>query len=325
MPTPTLTRTPPVRRIFLVTLLSLLLFPAIAWAEPSDSDKEEAARRFQQGVELHDAGDFRGAQIEFRQAYRLAPVYHLLFNLGQESMELKEYVDAHTNFVQYLRDGGDEITPARRVFVEREISRVQKYLATLDLDISVEGAEVAIDGIVVGVSPLKSPAQVSVGRRKIVVSLEGYAPWERTMDVAGEERKTVKVQLISLRAIIAPTTPVVVSSSSRPTRFWASLGATGVLMVGTGIAAVLTRDAKSDYESEIGSIDTLDGKLQRIDDAGQKYKRLALYTDIGIGLTAVGLITTIVFSGKETERRTMSSTNLQMTISPNRVGFSGVF
>ena len=322
---PKLTRTNLVYRLLVATLFSILLFPSSAWSEPSETDKQEAARRFQQGVELHDAGNYRGAQIEFRQAYRLAPIYNLLFNLGQESVELKEYVEAHQNFVQYLRDGGDKISPQRRIIVEREISRIQKYLASIELNISAAGAEIAIDGIVVGVSPLSEPVQVSIGRRKIVVTLEGYALWERTMDVAGEQRKTVEVKLLSLRAITAPSGPATAASSSQPTRFWLSLGATGAFIAGTGIAAVLTNNAKSDYEDEVGSIGDPMGKLKRIDDAGQKYKRLALYTDIGIGLSVVGLITTIIFAGSETEKNSVSSVNLQMTVTPNRVGFSGSF
>lgn len=288
------------------------------------SKQERAEEHFARGVELHDNGDYRAAYIEFSTAYELAPIYHLLYNLGQESVELKEYVEAHKNFVQYLKEGGDNIGADRRAAVERKISRMKKYLATLDFEVSVEGAEIAIDGIVVGISPLDESVQISVGRRKIVVTKEEHAVWERVLDVAGGDEKLVEAQLISLATVVTN------QSESSNTGFWISATATGLFLAGTGAAVVLTRNAKEDYESELNTIGaaTPRDKVLAIDDARKSYKRMALYTDIGIGLTIVSGITTLILSVGDDEKKSGESekaASLQVFVGPTNVGVSGSF
>ena len=252
---------------------------------PEASKQKRAEGHFGRGVELHDNGDYRAAYIEFSMAYELAPIYHLLYNLGQESVELKEYVEAHKNYVQYLRDGGDKISPDRRAAVQRKIARIKKYLANLDFEVSVVGAEIAIDGIVVGVSPLDESIQVSVGRRKVVITIEKHAVWERVLDVAGGDETLVKAKMISLATLVTT------ESRSSNTGFWISATATGLFLAGTGVAVVLTRNAKEDYDSELGTVGDKSPADKRIaiEDARTSYKRFALYTDIGIGKGYIGL------------------------------------
>ncbi len=289
---------------------------------PEASKQKRAEGHFGRGVELHDNGDYRAAYIEFNMAYELAPIYHLLYNLGQESVELKEYVEAHKNYVQYLRDGGDKISPERRAAVQRKISRIKKYLANLDFEVSVVGAEIAIDGIVVGVSPLDESIQVSVGRRKVVITVDKHAVWERVLDVAGGDETLVEAKLISLATLITT------ESSSSNTGFWISATATGLFLAGTGVAVVLTRNAKQDYDSELGTVGDKSPADKRIaiEDKRTSYKRFALYTDISIGLTVVGAITTYFLSGDDSSSEEENKeASLGVFVGPTQVGVSGRF
>lgn len=298
--------------------------PTLVYAQPSEAEQHQAEEHFQQGVALHDEGDYRAALIEFTQAYSLAPTYHLLYNLGQESTALKEYVEAHRYFVQYLADGGDQIDEARRTDVERKIVQLKKYLATIKLNVGITGAEVAIDGIVVGVSPLESAVDVSLGRRKIVVTREGYARWERTIDVAGGNAKTVDVELISLAAMSEPAA----AESSTSSAFWVSAGTTGLLLAGTGVAAILTSKAKSDHEADVNTVGDIppEDKLRAISDSADKYKRMALYTDIGIGLSIVGVATTVWLATRDDKKEEPAmASGLQVQVGLSTIGISGRF
>ncbi len=312
---------------FCFVLLTMVSAVGLVSAEPSEREQKQAEGHFQRGVELHDNGDYRAALIEFKQAYELAPIFHLLYNLGQESAELKDYVQAHKHFIRYLKDGGNQISDERRAAVKRKIARLKKYLATLDFEISEEGAEVAIDGIVIGTSPIDESIPVSVGRRKIVVTLEGHAVWERVMDVAGEEEKLVEVKLISLDS---SSTIVVSGGNGKSTAFWISASATGLALVGTGVAVVLTKNAKDNHDAEVQAIGgkTPAEKQLAIDDTAKKYRQMALFTDIGIGLTVVGGITTFLLYGSSPStsvEESPESASVQVMIAPTQVGLFGRF
>src|SRR5688572_21975310 len=77
---------------------------------PIDAATEKARAHFKLGVDLYREGNSRAALIEFKRAYKAAPHYKLLYNLGQASLELQEDSNAIDYFTTYLRQGGDEIT-----------------------------------------------------------------------------------------------------------------------------------------------------------------------------------------------------------------------
>lgn len=293
--------------------------PALADKSPSEKDKATASARFKKAVELYKAGDVRAALIEFRRAYKLAPTYHLLFNIGQASAELRDYVDAYNSFTQYLDDGGDKISDKRRAMVERELERLKGYLARLQVSVSVEGAEITIDGVDSGVSPLAEPLLVSAGRRKVAVSREGYARWERSIDLAGEDERTIEVNLLSLAGGGTDR-----GIRSYGTEFWVSAGVTAALGIGTGVAGALTLSAKGDQDEVLGTVPITQ---EAIDQATGKTRRLALITDIGLGLTVAAGITTLVFalrSGKQSKREKQAR-SVDVVFGPNRVALFGRF
>ena len=318
-----------VRSVIIAAVVVFGAMPASA-DEPSEADKAAASARFNKAVELYKTGDVRAALIEFRRAYKLAPTYHLLFNIGQASAELRDYVGAHRSFTQYLADGGEDIGDERREMVERELVRLAGYLAQLEVTVSaagedVSGAEITIDGEVVGTSPMSEAVLVSAGRRQVVVSLEGYARWERYVDLAGEDEKTVEVKLLSL-AVDRPPVTVTTGGGRRGlgSGFWASAGVTTALGIGTATLGVLTLRAKSDQDEVLAMVPTTQ---EAIDDATGRTRRLALYTDIGLGLTTAGAVVTLVLGmrGGGTRPPERQARPLDVIVRPGSVAVSGRF
>lgn len=313
-------------RIALVVALALALTaPALADESPSEEDKELASARFKKAVELYKSGDVRAALIEFRRAYKLAPTYHLLFNIGQASAELRDYVDAYNSFTQYLRDGGEKISDGRREMVERELERLKGYLARLQLDVSIEQAEITVDGVAVGTSPLSEPLLVSAGRRKIVVTREGYSSWERSVDLAGEDETTIEVKLISLAVDKPKENPVVQPGGGLGAGFWISAGLTVALGAGAGAAGALTLRAQGEQDAVLATVPT---SQDDIDAAIGKTRRMALITDIGLGLTAVAGVTTLILAirgGGKARAPAEQARSLDVVVGPNRVSLIGRF
>ncbi len=156
------------RRFRWLALLSLLTSLSSFAATP---DEKEAAARFQRGVGLYKDGDFEAALTEFRQAYRLAPIFEVLYNLGLTQRRLYQYGPAVKSLNDYLVEGGKKITPLRRELVRKELDEIRALTAAVTLVISGEGeATITVDGEEVGKTPLQEPLLLRPGKRVITAT-----------------------------------------------------------------------------------------------------------------------------------------------------------
>jgi len=279
--------------------------PPAAAAAPSPDEKREASERFQRGVKFHKDAEYQAALIEFKRAYELAPNYLVLYNLGQTSRELKDHAGALRYFERYLAAGGKEIAAKRRRDVEQWVEELRPKVARVTLGTAPEGAEITVDDVVVGVTPLSEPLVLNAGRRKINATLSGHMPVQRFVDLAGSEEVKVALELTPLLASApqgappaqAATPPVAAPPPAPPPRRegtsalpWVGLAATGALAVGWGVLGVMTLGAQSDFEDELDRRTTSGA----VDDARSKARTLALATDIVAGVTVVSATLTVV-------------------------------
>lgn len=316
------------RLLIILFVCSLFVAGNAHDVEAKPTKKEEASQRFQRGVELYDSGDLRAALIEFRRAYKLVPTYQLLYNMAQVAAELKDYVEAYDYYKLYLRKGRDKIDTDRRSEVEGQIEQLEGYLASLRIVVSEDDAEITIDGVVVGISPIAESFKVSAGRRDVVVSRRGFSTWERKLDLAGRDSETIDVELISLRTSADETAPnpflgpgAVDKSKPRYSRaFWASATITALLAGGTAVAALQTLRAKDVYEEQLAFVPNSAANIRL---AGDDLRQLALITDIALGLTVVGAISTVLLGRQDAKDR--RSAGIQMQLGPTNVAVVGRF
>ena len=298
-----------------------LAAPAPAHAdEPDKKTTEEARGRFLRGVELYRDGDYRGALIEFNRAYQTAPNFRVLFNIGQTCVELQDYACGLKAFEKYLADAKSDGPADRRTTAENEVKRLQRLVGHIRLVVDQPGAEVLVDNVSIGKTPLPEPILVSAGRRTVQVVLAPNPSALRAVDVAGGDRVEVKIDLgeapkrDTRPAVVTPvepqprrdTMPVV----SRPnTAAWITLGVTGALTAGTVVFGLVTLSAKKDLDRLAGQPDV---RGPDMDDARSKVKRDALVTDL-LGVAAIvgaGVTTYLFLSGASS------------TSAPVRVGIS---
>jgi hypothetical protein len=62
--------------------------------EPSDAQREAAKQLFQDGVQAYEAGDLVTAVEKFREAYLLAPLPAMLFNIARAQEQLGDTIGA---------------------------------------------------------------------------------------------------------------------------------------------------------------------------------------------------------------------------------------
>jgi hypothetical protein len=222
--------------VVLILAVPSLIARAADDPAPANDVRAEAHLHYQRAIELADDGAYAEAVVEFRRAYELLPHPTVLYNLGQAYAALGKPVEAVDAFKRYLSDGGSEVTPERQSQVAAEIQRQETRIALLLIETNVSGADIRVDGLDVGKSPLPAPIRIAVGDHRVAASLEGYRSGEQSVTVTGEEQRAVSLVLEKIPAPVVlalpPRPEPSPSNSSRATvqerRLGYSLGAAGL-------------------------------------------------------------------------------------------------
>jgi tetratricopeptide (TPR) repeat protein len=305
--------------------------PSRVRAEDTDAqgDVDTGRSHFKNGVDYYRDGDLGAALIEFKRAYAAAPNYRLLYNLGQVSHELLDYTNAQAYFQRYLSEGGAEIEAARRQEVETALAKIAARIANVQINCNLDGAELFIDDVSVGKSPLSEPVRVSAGTRRVSATLAGHPRITQVVEAAGGDTLVVKMEFPPL-AQEAPSladSSIRVESSGPSPALWLGIG-TGALAVGAGVMAYLAYSDASDYRDAIHRKTT----AQEVDSLHDRATTKALVTDILLGATVVGAAVTVFVAlqggdDEAEERPTASRTEArtELMVSPGSIGLSGSF
>ena len=277
---------------------------------PSAAAKDEARARLQKGLKLYDQGAFEAALSELQRAYELAPTYKLLYNIGLVYRALNDDAGALKAFTQYVDQGGKDVPTKRRADVERQISELKSLVATLTITSNVEDAEVTIDDVPAGKTPLAAPVVVNAGRRKITATKAGLAPVTEVVNVAGQDTKTIALSFDlapeqppgSASAPPVPPPPREGTSSTRSIP-WVGWAATGVLATGAIVTGALALSASRELKTD------REGPTTRaeLDAAQKKTKTWALVTDVLTGATLVAGGVSLYFTLKKDEGQAPST------------------
>jgi len=162
--------------------------------EPTAQAVKLARKRFLEGVAAVDMGKYEAARLAFQQAYALKPHPSILRNLGQAEFQVGRYVDAARHLSTFLRDttfgAGDERAAAQKTLAQSE-AKVGRLVVEV-----VEGAEVSVDGELVGHSPLGSdPFYVEPGQRTVRIRKDGYVPYEGVYMFEGGRTTDLRIDM----------------------------------------------------------------------------------------------------------------------------------
>ncbi len=299
---------------------------------------EEARRRFQRGVKFSKDGDFRAALVDFQEAYRIAPNFKVLYNVGQTCEELQDFAGAVKAFRRYLEDGGLEIPKARRTLVEDELTQLEGHVARLDVEAAEPGVDLVAEGdrkIDLGKTPLTEAVLLNSGAWEITARKDGFDPQVERVTLAGGDRKKLVVALKKvetsapvLPAALPPLAPVLPPPPPLPTPVhsmtpvWIGAGVTGALAVSAAVTGGFALGAKSDYDAKLGTFGVSPGTVSRASDHAQA---LALATDIQIGaaIVAAGVTTVLFFTSKPSSKS--AAARLELLVSLAGLGAHGAF
>lgn len=284
----------------------VLVFSLEAAAQTPATNAAEAKKHFLRSKELYDDGDFTGALKELERSYAMVPNYKLLFNMGQIHAQTQDYAAALKSFRKFLVDGGDEVPEARRADVLKEVDRLRTRVAELTIIVNQPGAEVTVDDVAMGQSPLSAPITVNVGKRRVTATLANHFPVTKLVDVAGLDTVNVRIDLTPLVTTPAvttaqPMTPaapmaaVVTEPPAKPFRLpvWIPWAAAAAIGVGAGVVSGL---AWQSSQTQKQLLDTYGTSRTALDATAQRTRTLALTADILWGGTAAAGIGALLYT-----------------------------
>jgi hypothetical protein len=299
-------------------------------AAPTPEAIKEAAERYQRGLSIYAEGEYLLALVEFERAYQLAPNYRVLYNIGQVRIQLGRYAKALEALQEYLKQGGEEIANDRREAVMNDLKMLGERTAKLRLTINEPGADISLDGVVVGTAPLAEPIVVDAGEHTVEVRKGGFYDKSSFVTVAGREEAEVKVDLVKMppSAVVERHTDRYVEQKPDRSLMWIGWTATGTLAIGAGVVGYLGVTKANDLESMRTDYGVTKNQL---DETKNSARTLFMVSDI-MGAAAVvaggvSLYLTLTSSSSAPEKPPASATapKVGLGVGPGSIKVSGTF
>jgi len=301
------------------SLLALLVCLNGGVARAADDADREARERYENAVKLYEEGAYDAALVELNRASELRPSYKIYYNIGQVRFAMHDYAAAIDAYRHYLDEGGDKIPAARRDQVQKELNSLNQRVAKLVIETDVSGAEVLIDDVSAGFTPLNAPVMVNSGIRRISARHPDYLPQSRKLSIAGGVQDTIKFALTNRSAATADpgaAAAAAASGSARPSTTpsnpsagptadaaagklpadtaqpsasahsipWAGWALTGAFAAGAAVTGVLALSANSKLEDDRGQLDV---SSSDVNSQASKVRTLATVTDCLIAAAVV--------------------------------------
>jgi hypothetical protein len=317
------------------TLVAALALCAVALGASTAhaEDRSQASKHFQRGVSLYGEADYRAALVEFRRAYALSPNPAVLYNVGETQYQLQDYAGALTTFEHFLAESvpGDGHRPE----VEGDLDVLRARVGHMSVTTVPPGAELTVDDLPAGKTPLDRPLLVSIGHRKVVASMAGRPAITRYVDVATDDNLTVTLQLPEStesapaasprpeplsRALEAP--PASHGGGTLRVRGWTT---TGALASAAVVFGVLALRESHDLDAAKSSFPTTAQTLNHDATLTNTYSMIA--DSLTVGALVIGgttLLSTLLSSSSNTPTRGSNGTT-QVVLGPASARFVMTF
>lgn len=278
--------------VLLGSALALVPAPLARAQAPDAATIKEAGAHFERGVGLYKEADYRGALVEFRRAYEIAPNATVRFNLGQAQYQLRDYPAALTTFEAYLAEA--PANAPNRSEAEAAVAQLRGRVGTVRIA-GPAGGEVSMGDEPLGKLPL-APQRVAVGPHKIVLVGPSGARSVRTVDVVGGANVEVTFEAeagprepspgptpaaSASSASITPPPPAASDRGPWPIVAWA---VTGVAVAGSITTGLVARAASNDLTElkKRGGVSRAD-----LDDTHGRMRTFAITSDVLTGVAVV--------------------------------------
>jgi hypothetical protein len=269
-----------------IVLLAILLASAPAAGDPPPAERARAL--LDQGTRLYaDDAAYSAALAAFRESFTVEPSWRALNGIGLCLHALGREVEAFKTYQQLLDQFGPQLSAEQRQRAEELRADIDKLIARLDLSMAKEGAQLSLDGELIGGGPLDTTVLVMPGAHQLVATLEGHRTYTERIEIAAGDRKRVQVSLepVRERVVVKREEPVY---QRRMPRWipWVTAGA-GVALAGAG--GILALDAAGDLGDFDEGVADSAGELPRpVEADGGAVDRAERKQAFAVGLAVAG-------------------------------------
>jgi hypothetical protein len=169
---------------------AILLFALLAQTSPMNAGPEAKAKAkamLNEGSAMYQSGNYAGALEKFKEAHATYASPKIWFNIGQATRDLGRFDESMAAFERFLV-GASDASPDAIADARKATDELRPKLGQVRIECQTPGAEVNIDGKVVGQSPLLDPIWLLPGRHQITALSTEASPAVETVNVvAGTE------------------------------------------------------------------------------------------------------------------------------------------
>jgi len=231
--------------------------PSLAGAQAALTRPEnpEVEKLVAHGIELRNDGKDAEALKTFRKAAEIDPdSVRVQLHLATVYQALGNWLMADEYLSLALRRENHPYVSRHRKALEEAQRVINANIGRLEVEGEPAGAEVRLNGHLVGTLPLAEPVRVTVGQYMLEVRLDGHYTARRPIVITGRAlvRESVNLEALapedraaqkSAGAVLRPAAgDTADTSASRPWLTWTLVGLGGAAAV-TTVAALISREA----------------------------------------------------------------------------------
>jgi hypothetical protein len=182
-----------------MSLLSMLVLSANVLAGVSEAeaqDKVGAKKHFEAGLELMQSEEFAAAAVEFEESLRLYETKSAMLNLSSCHKALRRFDEALATLSRLELRFAGALDPEMRQAVDELREGILSSTGTLEVKVNQPDAEVLIDGVRAGASPLAHPVRLAPGEHRLEVTSKGMAPHVETVRLLSGQALRRAVSLV---------------------------------------------------------------------------------------------------------------------------------
>jgi PEGA domain len=175
------------------------------------------------------------------------------------------------------------IAAERRAEVEQDLVKLNARVARLWVETNAEGAELFVNGKLVGLLPLSQPVLINSGVCDIRLTKAGFEPRLHQVKVAGGEKPRVSLPLtaISSAALVetqrSPMTARTRTEAVSYTPFWVTFGVTAALGGASAGLGYWALQRRNDMDDELSK---LPANRNLVDARANDVQRFSLWADV---------------------------------------------
>ncbi|MGE5787424.1 MAG: PEGA domain-containing protein [Myxococcales bacterium] len=183
-------------------VMALLAATAVAQNGIAAEPAQDRSKIYKQAKSAYEADRFQECKAILLAVDERTPIMTTL--LAQAECELREYRACATHMAESLKWDGHN--SSIRKSIEEMLTEAANEVGAVTLSAKIEGAEVSVDGQVVGKTPLDGPVYLDVGTRKIAVAKSGYVTITREIEARKGSTVSLTVDLIEESKASVPMT-----------------------------------------------------------------------------------------------------------------------